>query len=145
MRNALFMLVALLMMPVATASAQRPGFVVIVNEANSVPSLEAAQLAKLFLKRQNSWPTGEKALPVDQLRASQTRESFTTAVHKKSVELIAAFWQQEIFSGRGIPPVEKRSDSDVIAYVRGNRGAVGYVSSSATLGAGVRVIDVRGL
>ena len=39
------------------------------------------------------------------------------------------------------PPPEIRSEEDVLAYVRFNRGAIGYVSSQTNL-SGVHIVNV---
>ena len=41
-----------------------------------------------------------------------------------------------------VPPVVKTSDTEVMAAVRSQAGAVGYVSSTATVGEGLAVVDV---
>ena len=45
-----------------------------------------------------------------------------------------SYWQQRIFSGRGVPPPELESDEAIVAYVLKHRGAVAYVSPNAKLG-----------
>ena len=59
----------------------------------------------------------------------------------KTVSAVKSYWQQQIFAGREVPPVEKTSDAEVIAFVKANRGAVGYVSDTAAV-TGVRVLRV---
>jgi hypothetical protein len=60
----------------------------------------------------------------------------------RSVGAVETFWQQQIFSGKEVPPPVKASDDDVIAFVKANAGAIGYVSASTST-AGVKVIDVK--
>ena len=55
---------------------------------------------------------------------------------------IAAYWNALIFSGRELPPLEKATDADVIAYVRATPGAIGYVSAGADI-AGVKLLAVE--
>lgn len=57
------------------------------------------------------------------------RESFSRVIHGRSANQIAAYWQQQIFSGRNIPPEQRSSDDEVIAYVSSTPGAIGYVST----------------
>ena len=47
-----------------------------------------------------------------------------------------------MFSGRDVPPAIAKSDAEVLAFVRANRGAVGYVTAGADL-AGVKVLAVK--
>lgn len=122
--------------------AQTEGFRIIVHAANQQPPMEADRLAKIFLKKVKRWDDGTPINPVDQADDSPVRESFTEAIHGKKVSAIAGYWTREIFSGRGVPPPKRTSDQEVIDFVRNDRGAVGYVSSSAALGDGVKELEV---
>jgi hypothetical protein len=55
---------------------------------------------------------------------------------------VYSYWQNVIFSGRGVPPVELDSDLSVVAFVRSNAGAVGYVRPGTAL-RGVKTLSVR--
>jgi hypothetical protein len=70
------------------------------------------------------------------------RAEFSKSVHGKAVGSVVAFWQQQIFAGRDVPPAEKAGDEAVLAFVRANPGAVGYVSPAANT-AGVKVLEVQ--
>lgn len=118
-----------------------PGFVVVVNANNATPSLPRATVAKMFLHRA-VWPSGTPALPVDQVDRSPTRIEFTQAVHGKSVSAIKAYWQQKIFSGQDVPPLEKPTDADVLTFVQANPAAIGYVARTTPLQRGVRVLAI---
>ena len=64
-------------------------------------------------------------------------------VHGKKVSSVKSYWQTMIFSGRATPPPELDSDRQVLDYVRGKPGAIGYVSAGATLGNGVKALRVN--
>jgi hypothetical protein len=57
------------------------------------------------------------------------------------VPSVKSFWQEVVFSGRGEPPPERASDADIIAYVRVNPNAVGYIGETTPTDA-VKVITV---
>ena len=88
------------------------------------------------------WINGTTAMPVDQAASSDIREAFSLEVHGRDVGAIKSYWQRQIFSGRGVPPPELASDREVLDFVRANQGAVGYVSTSAKTGDGVKVLAV---
>jgi hypothetical protein len=132
----------LLLLQPLLVNAEEAGFVVIVNEANPVNELSASQLSKIFMKRVVTWLGGNQIMPVDQLAESQVRREFSEAIHGKPPAPIVAYWQQQIFSGRSIPPPERRTDEEVIEYVRENQSAIGYVSSQAELDRGIKVISI---
>ncbi len=122
-------------------SGDGPAYMIIINEANPTTSMARSGVAKLFLKKSGKWGDGVKALPVDQHEESVIREAFSKNVLHKSVSSVISYWQQQVFSGRAIPPPEKATDEEILIYVKANRGAIGYVRGD-TVAAGVKVIDV---
>ncbi|HEX9982777.1 MAG TPA: hypothetical protein VGF69_05910 [Thermoanaerobaculia bacterium] len=100
------------------------------------------ELASVFMKKTAKWPHGTLVVPVDQNEKSSVRTIFTNDVHGKSVSAVKSYWQQQIFSGRDVPPVEKSSEAQVIAFVKANAGAVAYVSDTADV-SGTKTITVR--
>lgn len=117
-------------------------FKVVVNNSNSSTKISKSALNAMFLKKTAKWSDGIPAAPVNQSKKSPVRDSFTSAVHRKSVAAVDSYWQQQIFSGRDVPPPEKSSDADVISFVKSNPGAIGYVSNAAAI-AGVKTINVE--
>jgi hypothetical protein len=125
-----------------SAGAQSATFRVIVHASTGAGSLPRAELARLFLKKASTWPDGKAAIPVDQAESSAVRRAFSKAVLERDVSAVRAYWQQQIFSGRGVPPLERASDAEVLAYVRTHPGAIGYVSSGADLGPSLKELRV---
>ena len=80
--------------------------------------------------------------PVDLRVDSALRRVFSERVLKRPILAVKNYWQQRIFSGRDVPPPELATEEAVIEYVGRNRGAVGYVSSTAKL-TGVKVVPIR--
>ena len=116
--------------------------VVIVNANNPVRELSQEDAARLFLKKRTNWPDGNAVLPANQTDGQPVREAFCRDVLHKSTAALAAYWQQQIFSGRDIPPPEFESDAAVVAFVKSNPRAIGYVSRDA-LAPGVKAIVLR--
>jgi ABC-type phosphate transport system substrate-binding protein len=135
-----FACVAVLVGWPGTGEAQT-GFRLIVHPANPVTTLRAAVVSKLFLRKQTKWPTGQPVEPVDQAESSPVRRKFSPAIHDMDVPSVKSFWQEMVFSGRGEPPPERTSDAAVIAYVRANPNAVGYIGDT-TPADSVKVISV---
>lgn len=90
-------------------------------------------LADAFLKKVTMWPDGSKIHPIDLPRSSPVRESFSGQVLGRTVTAVGHYWRQIIFSGRGVPPPELRSDDEVLRFVMRQPGAIGYVSEHADL------------
>jgi len=126
----------------ATALSQGgEAYVVVVNQSNTMSSVEAKELSRMFLKKVARWEDGEPILPVDLVLESAVRERFSEEVHDRTVAAVNAYWQQRVFSGRSIPPPERASSDEVIEFVRSNPGAVGYVSARTDV-SGVKVLTI---
>ena len=105
-------------------------------------SISKDDLSKIFLKRATEWPDGAKAVAVDLKTSDAAREAFSQAVHGRGASSIRSYWQQQIFAGKEVPPEEKGSAADVLAFVAANPGAVGYVPVGTDVGSGVKAISV---
>ncbi len=124
------------------AGSQGQRFKMVVNKANSSKTISKQQLEKIFLKETGTWSNGQPVIPVDQTASSSTRQGFSNTIFGRDTNSIKSHWQRQIFSGRGVPPPEKASDDEVLAFVRVNSGAIGYVSSDADVGSGIKVLEI---
>lgn len=125
----------------ALADDAGPTFRIIVHPDNPSTGESRTFLSDAFLKKVTQWRDGHTIKPVDQHHRSAVREDFSKRVLRRSVAAIREYWQQRIFSGRGVPPPELPSDEAVVDYVLRNRGAVGYVRADTNL-RGARVLQV---
>ncbi len=133
---------ALLFFLITTGVVQAGGsFKVIVNNGNPETTISKSNLLKLFLKKTTKWEHGVKVYPVDLRKNSDVRAAFSREILGKSVSAVNSYWQQKLFSGSAVPPVEKATDEDVISFVKSNSGAIGYVSASAST-SGVKTLKV---
>jgi hypothetical protein len=126
----------------ALARAEAPAYRVIVNPKNGATEVERRFLAQAFLRKATQWDDGEVIRPVDLPATAPARRRFVEEVLDRSVAAVKSYWQQVIFSGRGVPPPELDSDEAVVHYVLRHVGAVGYVSGNADVRA-VKVLAVR--
>lgn len=140
-RSAISVILAALVWTIpAVASGQ--GFKIVVNQANAAEAISKQQLADIFMKKTGKWGNGQQALPVDLVASSSTRHEFSKVIFERDTNAIKSYWQRQIFSGRGVPPPEKDSDGSVLEFIRANPGAIGYVSSDADTGSGVKVLEI---
>lgn len=125
------------------ATAQQvPEFRVVVHPDSPIEALSVDELSKMFLKRSTRWNDDTPVRVVDQPGDKPVREAFSRAVHGRSAKAIVAHWQQQIFSGRAVPPPELASDDLVTSYVSVHPGAIGYVSPGTSV-RDVKVVEVR--
>ena len=135
-------------MLLAQDSRDSASFKLVIHADNPTAELEAARIGKMFLKKVPRWDgwdvggRGVRVVPVDQVQSSPVRAAFSGAIHKKSVSAIKSYWQRMIFSGREVPPEELPDDAAVLAFVRANRGGVGYVAGTTALGEGLKELRI---
>jgi ABC-type phosphate transport system substrate-binding protein len=115
---------------------------VVVNAGNSLDAATKAQVSDMFLKKTKIWSNGVEVEPIDLYPTSDLREAFSETVHGRSVAAVKSYWQRLIFSGEAVPPPEIENEKQVMFWVGSSPGAIGYVSASAPLGDGVKVLRV---
>jgi ABC-type phosphate transport system substrate-binding protein len=134
-------LLALLLALAASPARAEEGFKVVVNAENPATEVSTRELSRYFLKKTIRWRDGVEVRPVEPA-TPLLRERFAEQIHEKSLNAVKAYWNQLIFAGRDVPPLERTGDAEVLAYVRATRGAVGYVSPGADT-AGVKILAVK--
>jgi len=120
--------------------AQGGSYKLVVNSSNPLTSMSRDDVSRIFLKKSTKFPDGRGASPVDLPMSSPVRETFSKNVHGKPASAVDAYWQQQIFSGKDIPPPQK-GEAAAISFVRSNENGIAYVSAAADTG-GVKVISV---
>jgi hypothetical protein len=124
----------------AIASDDR--FKIIVNPASGIQSVDRDFLREAYLKKATEWSNGETVHPLDLSPQFPARERFTHDVLHKTPSQLKTYWNQQIFSGKGVPPPEVESTSAAIEYVLANKGAVAYLPADADAGK-AKVIPIR--
>ena len=126
------------------AAATEPApFKLIVNAKSAGRAIGRDAVAQVYLGKAQRWGDGSPIVAVDLSSTSPVRQAFTETVLAMSVEGVKNHWLRLVMSSDRRPPVTKRSDEDVIAFVAGERGGIGYVSEATPLPATVRAIAVQ--
>ena len=123
-------------------SARAQSFYVIVNKANPTNELSANDVSNFFLKKNTKWSYGQKIIPVDLSPSSSVRANFSAEILHKTVKTVQSYWQRYVFAGKGTPPVEKRTETEVVSFIKRNSGAIGYVSTKINT-SGVKIVTVK--
>jgi ABC-type phosphate transport system substrate-binding protein len=117
----------------ATASVHAE-IVVVVNPKNPAASMTAEQVSALYLGSASTFPDGGAAALADQPEAAGIRGAFYQKATGRSAAQVKATWARIVFTGKGAPPKELKSDADVKAFVASDPKAIGYIDSSAVDG-----------
>jgi hypothetical protein len=77
--------------------------VVVVSKASKIQTLEAQQVANIFLARTRQFPDGQKATPIE-LTDLSLRNAFYQGIAGKTLKQLHAYWTTLVFTGKGKPP-----------------------------------------
>lgn len=138
----LVLAVALIPAPRAGIADSAPAIRLIVHPDNPVTRLDRKFVINAFLKKRTRWGDDVAIRPVDLEPDSPVRRRFSKEVLGRSIEAVRRYWNQQVFSGRGVPPPELDSEREVVEYVTRHRGAIGYVSEGVDL-QGAKVVEIR--
>ncbi len=133
--------IALLLMTVS-ASGFAANFQIVVHAGNPVTTIKRPLLRDYFLGRATRWIDGSAVKPIDLAESSDVRAQFSKEVLGKDTAAVKSHWLSMVFAGRGTPPSQFDSDEKVLVAIRTTPNAIGYVSSSASLGSGVKAIAI---
>lgn len=123
-------------LPVAEAAAE---LVVIANPKSGVEKLSHDDVVNIFLGRFRQLPSGVSALPADLPPAQPEKAVFYRLLVNKELAEINSYWARLVFSGRTSPPRQVGSSDDLLKWVAGNPGGIGYLERSQ-VDARVRVV-----
>ena len=104
---------------------------VVVGAKSDIPTLTADQISGIFLGKTDKFPSGSTALPLDQASGSSVRGTFYDKVTGKSEAQVKSAWSRLVFSGKGTPPKEVTSSSEVKKLLSTNQNAIGYIEKNA--------------
>ena len=124
------------------ATQEETGFQVIVHPTVVGKAISKAALADIFMGKAHRWADGRDVLPVDLSATSPVREAFSRACLGMPTEGVRLYWMRRISSGAQ-PPLSRKTDEDVIAYVAGHPGAVGYIAAGLALPETVKAVVIR--
>jgi ABC-type phosphate transport system substrate-binding protein len=122
--------------------ARADSFQVVAHSGVEGSKISRSLLAEIYRKDVMRWGDEVRILPVDQSSVSGVREAFTREVLGLSLGEAQEFWNQRLVMDRELPPVTRGSDEDVLAYVAGHEGAIGYVASGIEIPDDIKLLTV---
>lgn len=112
------------------AAPVRAELAIIAHPACAASSISADEIKQLYLGKSKKLGDA-KAVPVDQAKDSQVSNRFYETVVGKNASQVRAYWSKLVFTGKGRPPRQVGSDSDVLSAVAADPTLIGYVDAAA--------------
>jgi len=119
-------------------------FKVIVNPKLAGKAVNRDIVAQIYLGKVQRWGDGHVIVPVDLSTTSPVRKAFSEAILEMPIDGVKHYWLEKVVAGSGQrPPLTKKSDDEVIAFVASEPGGIGYVSDAAAVPDTVREVAVK--
>ncbi|MBN1381388.1 MAG: substrate-binding domain-containing protein [Deltaproteobacteria bacterium] len=127
---------------VAATCALAADVVVVANKSVAQSSLSKDSLNAIFLGKMTSWKNGARLEFVTLKDNSPVHEDFLSQFIGRTAMQFSNYWKQQVFTGKGRMPKQFASESELIEYVSGTDGAIGYVSAGAAKDS-VKIINIE--
>ena len=111
---------------------------VIVHPSNAA-AITKDDVARIFLGKARGFPGGKEAIPVSMGKSEASFDEFSKNVLGKSTKQLKAYWAKMVFTGKGTPPKEISSASELNSLISSNPNLIGFVPAGSA-GAGVKVV-----
>ena len=113
---------------------------IIANASIGAAELSAADVKEIFLGAKTSVAGSDVATVL--ASGGAAHEAFLAAYVGKSDQGLRNHFKTLVFTGKGSMPKSFASDAEIVKYVAGTKGAIGYISGSVDAGA-AKKISVR--
>lgn len=128
--NIVFIFVAVVGMALSSpyAASTEEAVVIIANKNVPDSSLSVEEVKRIFLAKKRLWQDGSKIEFVT-LKGCAAHDVFLKSYLEKTPSQYDSYSKNLVFTGRGKALRTFSTEAEVVKYVSGTDGAIGYVSS----------------
>ena len=131
LRARLFACYCLALSLFCSVAASEPLTRVIANEAQASHIQDKTLLRGVFTLRVRSWPDGTPVRVFVLSDSEDLHKSFCREYLGTYPYVLRGAWDQKVFTGTGLAPIQVSSEEEMKRRVSETVGAVGYIASSA--------------
>jgi phosphate transport system substrate-binding protein len=129
----------------AAGTATEADVAIVVNASNPVNNLTLAELRKIYTGERQYWKANTPIVPLMRSAGARERDVLLRVVFQMTPEQYTHYWVAKVMRAEAAnPPAALFSFGMMHEGVRGNPGAIGYVSVN-DVRPGVKVLRVDGL
>ncbi len=104
--------------------------VIITNKSVSADSLKEEDVKNIFIGKVTSWNDNQKINFATLPNGDEIHKAFLKKFIKRTPEQYSRYWKKQIFTGKSRIPKSFQTEKDMLEFVAGTKGAVGYASTS---------------
>jgi len=117
-----------------------PDVLIIANPGTELSSLKKKDIKDIFTGKRTRW-NGSGKITIAILENLDVHKEFLWEFVRKTPSQFRNYWRRKVFTGEGMLPKSFGSEAELIDFVAGTKGAVGYISSPAKKP--VKVIEIK--
>lgn len=134
-------LLLILVLAIAGPVLAQSSVVIIVHPEVEETEIDEDDLRSIFLGKKSRWSDGQTIVPA-MLKRGPVHEDFLDVYLGRTLQRFVSYWRQMVYTGKGIPPKSFADDAQLVEFVAGQPGAIGYVSADTRMG-GVKTLPIR--
>ena len=123
------LILASIMLSVMATAVPAQQALVICNKTVPHDSLSSSDIQQIFLGRKTRWADDQKVSFVI-MKDGEVHTEFLRSYVSKTPSQYQAFWRKMIFTGQAGLPLTFNTPEEVLAYISGTPGAIGYVPAT---------------
>lgn len=113
------------------ATVCKAEWAVVVNPAVEINSLEKSEVARIFMKKSKTLPNGEEVIPLSQASRADVNEAFFAKISGQNKMQRDAYWARLMFTGKGRPPEDAKSNEVMKQRIAEDKRYIGYVDAAS--------------
>lgn len=103
--------------------------------------LSKREIKDIFLGKKRRWQDNHE-IRLAVMYASEGHSDFVREYLRKNSSQFLIYWKNKVFTGEGRFPKTFQSEDELIEYVAGNRGVIGYISSKVPVDGRIKIFNV---
>lgn len=114
----------------STAYCAEKNIRIIANQSVDIDRLDNDQVKRIFTMYQTNWPNAQPIVVFVLANQNGTHQLFSREILGVFPYQLERIWNKLIFSGLGEGPIRVQTESEMLAKVKQQPGAIGYVMTS---------------
>ena len=120
-------LLCILLISFNAVSVGAESIVVIANKDNPITSLSKTDVARYYLLKSQSWPSGEKIKPINRNNKSKLKKSFVQSALNMGMSKYEQYWLSLKQTSGETEPKSVKSNKFVLKIVGKKKNSIGYL------------------
>lgn len=116
--------------------------IVIIGNPEIADTIQKEDIKQIFLGKKTRWENDTKIVFV-LLNDELTYSAFLKEYVGKTIFQYTNYWKQQVFTGQGRMPKAVKTSEEMIEYIAGTAGAIGFAAPQNITGNAIKILTVQ--